>query len=384
MIIAVGIACLVGMLAAIDGILQSLSDNFNKMGANSFSVRAAEGIRANTDKKVYEVINYDQATTFKEKFSTNNALVSVSTWCGGSSTIKYEDKTTNPTTLVDGIDENYFATSAFEINEGRNFTIKEVNSSGNKIILGYEIVEKLFNSKDINAIGKTISLDGRKYKIIGTLKQKGSSSGDSNDRRVFIPLLDAKIEYGYTNKAYRIAASVYDVSQIDDLINDAIGVMRVTRGLKASEENNFEIRKSDGILEQMKEMTSTLRWSTIIIAMLTLLGASIGLMNIMLVTVTERTREIGIRKALGATSKNVLIQFLTEAIVICIIGGIVGVILGILMGFGVTIAMKGSLSIPWLWMLLGFTVCIIVGIVSGLYPALKASKLDPIESLRYE
>jgi putative ABC transport system permease protein len=171
---------------------------------------------------------------------------------------------------------------------------------------------------------------------------------------------------------------------MDDAINHAIGVMRNIRKLKVSQENDFEVRKSDGILNQLKDMTSTLRWSTVVIAMLTLLGASIGLMNIMLVSVTERTKEIGIRKALGATRKNVLLQFLIEAIVICLLGGVVGVTLGILMGFGVSVIVEGRFFIPWNWMILGFSVCIVVGLVSGLYPALKASKLDPIEALRYE
>ncbi|MEZ5048019.1 MAG: ABC transporter permease [Saprospiraceae bacterium] len=386
-IISIGIAALVGMLAAIDGILYSLSDNFNKMGANSFSITANDGLqnhRRGVAQKREENINFDQASSFKEKYNPSGAKVSISTWCSSKATITYGDKKTNPTTYVDGIDENYLLTSSFEIDQGRSFSHAEVYSSSPKIILGYNIVDKLFDGKAERAVGKYVSLDGRKYLVVGTLMKKGSGSGDSNDKRVLIPLINAKVIYGYSDKVYRINVVTNDVKMISQDIDQAIGTMRVVRKLKAFQENNFEIKKSDGILEKMKDMTSTLRLSTIVIAMLTLLGASIGLMNIMLVTVTERTREIGIRKALGATSNNILIQFLTEAVVICLIGGVIGIILGIALGLVVTLSMNGHFVIPWLWILLGITVCILVGIISGLYPSLKAAKLDPIASLRYE
>ena len=178
--------------------------------------------------------------------------------------------------------------------------------------------------------------------------------------------------------------AVANPTEVEDAISTSIGVMRNVRNLKAIEDNDFEVRKSDSILTRLKEMTSTLRIATMIIAMLTLLGAAIGLMNIMLVSVTERTKEIGVRKALGATRTTVLIQFLTEAVVICLLGGLVGIVLGIGMGYGVSKIIDGSFTIPWNWMSLGIIVCVIVGVLSGLYPALKASRLDPIEALRYE
>ena len=242
----------------------------------------------------------------------------------------------------------------------------------------------MFQENPEKAVGKDIFINSDKYKVIGALKSKGSASGGSSDRRVFIPLYNSKVLYGYADKAYNLTVAVSAQNDMEEAINHAIGTMRKSRKLKVSEENDFEIRKSDGILNQLKDMTSTLRWSTVVIAMLTLLGASIGLMNIMLVSVTERTKEIGIRKALGATRRNILLQFLIEAIVICLLGGVVGVSLGILMGFGVSTMVDGRFFIPWNWMILGFSVCIVVGLVSGLYPALKASRLDPIEALRYE
>jgi len=388
MIIAIGITCLVGILTAIDSILFSMSDNFNKLGANSFNIRSlSESLRSNSRGRVQKItdqIVFEEAMAFKDNYQYGASRVSVESFCTANATIKHGDKTTNPNVRVIGIDEDYMNTSAFEIIAGRNFSNNEIFSTNNKVIIGNDIVKMLFLDNPEKAIGKDIYINSNKYQVLGALKSKGSSSGGSNDKRVFIPLYNSKVLYGYADKAYNVTVAVSQPNEMDNAINQAIGIMRKVRKLKLSQPNDFEVRKSDGILNQLKDMTSTLRWSTVVIAMLTLLGASIGLMNIMLVSVTERTKEIGIRKALGATRKNVLFQFLIEAIVICLLGGAVGVFLGIMMGFGVSVLVEGRFFIPWNWMLLGFSVCIVVGLVSGLYPALKASKLDPIEALRYE
>jgi putative ABC transport system permease protein len=388
LIIAVGIACLVGMLTAIDSLLFSMSDNFNRLGANSFSFRpTSETIKSNNggrQRKQGDPIVFDDAKEFKDAFQFAGVDISIDTYCSGNATIKYGEEESNPTVSIRGIDESYFSTSAFEIQEGRNFTRTEVYSGGNRAIVGSDIIKLLFNKKHEKAIGQSISVNGSKYRVIGTLKQKGNSSGSGDDRRVYIPLMNAKKIYGTSNKSYNLTVAVNNSADINDIISNSIGVMRNVRHLKAAQKNDFEIRKSDSILEKLKEMTSTLRLATIVIASLTLLGAAIGLMNIMLVSVTERTAEIGVRKALGATRSNVLIQFITEAIVICILGGLVGIVFGILIGYGVSAATEGIFVVPWRWMILGIIVCVVVGMISGIYPALKASRLDPIESLRYE
>ncbi len=388
LIISVGIACLVGMLTAIDTILYSMSDSFNRMGANSIYIYPSRNtIHTNNggrEVKRGAPIKFNQAQEFKERFDFSGAKVSINTFCKWNSTLKYGDKKTNPNIRLVGVDENYFSVSSFNIEVGRNFSRTEIESGSHKVILGRELVDLLFDKDPQKAIAKTISVGNIRYKVIGVLESKGTSINESNDRRVFIPLLNAKRYYGYTNRNYSIMASVLDPTAINDAVSHATGSMRIIRNLKATEENDFTIRKSDGILETLKEITTELRIGTIAIALMTLLGAAIGLMNIMLVSVTERTSEIGIRKALGATRFNILFQFLVEAIVITILGGILGILFGIAIGFGLALAIDGRFIIPFNWMLLGMVVCIVVGVISGLYPALKASRLDPIEALRYE
>ncbi len=389
LIIAVGITSMVGILTAIDSVLFSMSDNFNRLGANSFSFRrTSETIKTNTGgrrRKRGESIKFDQAIDFKEAFRLSGSKVSIDVWGSRGATIKYKNKKSTPTVSVVGIDENFLFTSAYDIEYGRNFTASEVFSGGNKVVIGSDIVKVLFDGKPEKVVGKVISVNTRKYKVIGVLKQKGNSAGDSSDKRIFMTLFEAKKLFGSASTNYNVTVSVSDPTQMEEVISNSIGAMRNIRRLKVTEPNDFEIRKSDGILEQLKDMTLQLRVGTMIIVGLTLLGAAIGLMNIMLVTVTERTKEIGVRKALGATRNNVLLQFLTEAVMICFMGGIVGIIFGTGIGFLLAkFALKSTFVIPWFWMMLGMLVCIVVGVASGIYPALKASRMDPIESLRYE
>lgn len=387
-IIAIGIACLVGILTAIDTILFSMSSNFSRLGANSFGIYpSSENLKSSKSgkrSKTAPPIVFDQAINFKEKYDYSGSKVSLRLWCLRSATVKFNNQETNPTVTVEGVDENYFEVSAFDIEEGRNFNRTEINYGSNVVVIGSEILKTLFNENPSFALGKKINIDNNKFEVIGVLKPKGNSGSSSNDRRVYIPIIKAKNLYGSTRTNYSINVAIANAMGMEEAMSYATGVLRNVRGLRASEPNDFDMFSSGSILETLNDLTDKIQIGALAIALMTLLGAAIGLMNIMLVSVTERTREIGIRKSLGATSNNILIQFLTEAITICQIGGIIGIFLGMLMGVIVTTLIKGNFVMPWAWMILAIIVCLFVGVLSGLYPALKASRLDPIESLRYE
>lgn len=385
LIISIGIMALVGMLTAIDGIQSSISDNFSNMGANSFNIKNRGSNMhiggRNRRNKVYRSIPYSEARTFKKQYAFP-ATVSISVNASFASTLRYGSEKTNPNNMVMGGDEHYLQAAGYELSSGRNFSQTEIIYGNRVVLLGSEVKSRLFKNKP--AEGKIISIGGVKFKVVGTLAGKGSSMGFGGDRIAIIPLHTARQVFAKPNMSFVLTIVVPDVSQMEAAIGEATGVFRSIRKLNFKEEDNFEIMKSDNLANMLIENTSIVAQTAIIIAMITLLGAAIALMNIMLVSVTERTREIGVRKSLGATIQNIRTQFLVESIVICQIGGIGGVILGILMGNSVSALVGGTFIIPWAWINLSLFICFAVGLVSGLYPAIKASKLDPIEALRFE
>ena len=387
MIIAFGIMALVGILTAIDVGINSLSDNLSNLGANTFDIEpsgeGARGHRGGRREKVGGPITYDQALEFKEGFDFP-ARVSVSLWCSSVATIKREDEKTNPNVALFGVDENYLESKGFQLAAGRNFTYLESVRGGFITMIGSEIVDELFNGQHEKAIGKYIHAGNIKLKVVGTIKSKGSSMGGNEDRRVFIPLQTGKRYYGTSRTNYNLLIAVNDATQIDIGSDFATAVFRNIRGLAASQKNDFEITKSDSLIGLIRENTTYFRWAAVGIGLITLIGAAIGLMNIMLVSVTERTREIGISKAIGAKRSTILTQFLAEAVTISLIGGLVGIFLGVLAGNVVAILASGSFLFPWAWVIIAIITCTAVGLLSGLYPAMMASRLDPIESLRYE
>lgn len=387
LIIAIGITSLVGILTAIEGIQSSVDSSFAGLGANTFSIVARQDAyrRGGRVQKQDAPIDYFDAVNFKRRFPYG-ATIAVSTAVSGAAQAKYGSKKTNPNVQLIGGDDAYLNVKGFTIQNGRNFTQNDLTHALNVAIIGIEVANTLFEKK-VNPLNQVIRVSGNQYTIIGVLDKKGGFSGGGDDRIILIPLDNARALAGTQKLSFDITTSVPTVSDQDEAVDEARGVMRLVRHDQLGQLDSFEVERADDLAKETANITGYLRIGGFGIGFITLLGASIALLNIMLVSVTERTREIGIRKSLGATPKRIREQFLIEAIVICILGGIGGILLGLGVGnliAGVVSQGKGGFIVPWGWMGLGIVVCVSVGLFAGIYPAVRASKLDPIDALRYE
>ena len=299
-------------------------------------------------------------------------------------TVLYESQKTNPTVTINGGDENYIDLNGYEIEFGRELNKMDVESGSNVCVLGSDVAKKLFGDNKERALEKVIRVGSNKYRVIGVAKEKGSSAFLRLDNVIFTGYNNIRRLYTNANQSFSIAVQVFDVRNMEPAIGEAEGVFRPIRGLNVTEEKNFYIDKSDSLAETFIKLLSTISAAAGAIGFITLLGAAIGLMNIMLVAVSERTREVGLIKALGGTSNNIRGQFLYESILISLFGAIIGIFLGVMVGNAVGVFLKTEFIIPWGVISAGIIICSVVGLLAGLYPAVKASKLDPIVALRYE
>lgn len=383
-IIAIGIMALVGILTSIDAIKTSLSTSLSSMGSNSFEVRKWRVRRSDRkNKKVQKRITWDEASAFKKRFDYP-ATVTISARATNFASVKYKNEKSNPNVNALGIDENYLDVAGYEIAYGRNFSETDVDEGRQVVLIGQTLVDKLFDKSPETAIDKAILVEDTKCLIIGVLASKGSGSAFNADNVALLPIQLVRKKYLNDRRSYSVNVQVEDANELDMAGEEAIGLMRAIRKLDFGEENDFEIAKSDKLASTLIENIKYVTMAATLIGIITLFGAGVGLMNIMLVSVAERTREIGISKAIGASSAMVRRQFLIESILISVLGGLLGVFLGIAAGNGVSLLTGGPFIIPWIWILGGITFCAFVGLIAGLYPAIKAAGLDPIESLRYE
>ena len=386
MIIAFGITALVCILTVVAALENQLSGDFASMGSNTFNIEQYSfSDRVNGDdeeNKVNPIVPYSQAVAFKQKYKYPFTQTSVSFIASSRAEVKYENTKTDPEITIVGVDEYFMSNSGLETSLGRNFTGFDIQNTVYSCVVGSDFEKGLL--KDINPIGKIIGIRGAKFRVIGVLKEKGSTFGNSQDLRVLIPIQVARSLFTAPNINYAISAMISKKELIDEAVDNATITMKNVRKLLPIQEPNFGISRSDDLINKILSITQYLGISAWVIGIITIFGSSIALMNIMLVSVTERTREIGVRKALGAKRSTIAIQFFVETLVVGQLGGLVGIILGILSGYGIASALDFGFVIPWSAITAAFITTFIVAIVSGSYPAIKASKLDPIEALRYE
>ena len=384
--IAVGVFSIIGVMTSMGVLVNSIEGGMTVLGANTFQVQQFPSFQTGDPKEWAKVrnrkkITYEQALRVKEGatlasavgifcFSRNPAIV-----------VSSDGKKTNPIVNISGRDIEGFMANNWEIESGRVFSQSEVDNGSMVAILGVDVVKKIFPKND--PINQVIKADGHKFKVIGVVKSRGKMLGMGDESFVVIPLSTFFKIYGRDN-SFSIKVQAKNVNVFDDCIEQVRGILRTARHVDSWEEDDFSIWSNDSLITQFNEFTKYLRLGIIIVSAIALLAAGVGIMNIMLVSVTERTREIGIRKAVGARKGHILTQFVLEAVLLSEIGGLIGILLGISGGNLIALTLDVSPIIPVEWVIIGFVSCSLVGIIFGVYPAMKAANLDPIESLRYE
>ena len=386
-IIGLGVWALVGILAGVAVLENTLSGNFAAMGSNTFAISRYDysgqiGRQNNRDARVNAVITYPQANEFREKYNFPGATTSLSFSAARNVEVKYEDKKTDPEITVIGADEYYLPTSGLETTNGRNFNNFDISNNNYVCVIGSDFEKGIF--KDVNPVGKTLSIRGARFKVIGVLKAKGSTFGNRQDLNLIIPIQLARSLFTAPNIDYSIKVTITNQDFLNAAVDEAILAMRRVRKLSPISTDNFGIERSDELLESLQSQIQTLSIAAWAIGIITVFGSSVALMNIMLVSVTERTREIGVRKSLGAKKNTIAMQFFTETLIICFMGGVLGTFLGLGTAFLATVVMSLTFPIPWMAIIAALGTIVFVTIVSGLYPAVKAAALDPVEALRYE
>jgi putative ABC transport system permease protein len=396
-IIALGITALVGIITAIQAMNQKLTESFSSMGANGFSIRYKErGFRIGNNRQMdvkkkgakqekKSNLNHPISMLEAEKFVSQYqypSRISLASFAGNNNVVSSSSHKTNPVIALFGTDDNYLDLNGFEIQKGRNFSTGEVNGGSDVCILGFDVASTLFGKEISVALNKVVRINNKPYLVIAVLKSKGSTFGFSRDNIALVGYRN--LVRNFASNGFSIGVKAAEISRVEEAMGEAEGTFRNIRQLAVTEESNFVLERSNSIAEKAIKSLRYLTTAVTLIGLITLIGAAIGLMNIMLVAVAERTKEIGLVKAIGAKKAAIHGQFLLEAILISIGGAIIGIGFGIALGNLFGLLLQTSFVVPWNWIIYGIVICTIVGLLAGLYPALKAGKLNPIEALRYE
>ncbi|HEX9007175.1 MAG TPA: ABC transporter permease [Bacteroidota bacterium] len=384
--VAVGVFSIISVMTAVSVLRHSIEAGINQLGSNTFQIQKfPNGFNSSPQERAKmrnrRDITYDQALLVKEK-TTLAAAVGIESWQFGRMLVSNGQKT-NPNVQLAGEDVDGIATNDWTPELGRGLLPQDMDMAANVVILGQNVREKLY-PPNVDPIGQTIRIDGSVYQVIGVFAKKGNMLGGNLDNFVVIPLTTYFMKYGRQGENIHIMVSARSREVFDDCLEQARLVLRTARNVAPGADDDFAYFSNDSVVKQFNDFTYYLRMGVLLVSSIALLAAGVGIMNIMLVSVTERTREIGIRKSIGAQKRDILTQFIIEAIILCEIGGIVGIVLGITGGNVVGILLNVPAVIPWDWASIGIAICSLVGLIFGVYPAWKASNLDPIEALRYE
>lgn len=395
-IIALGITALIGIVTAIEAMNQKLSESFSTMGANGFTIRQKERSlfgggrrkvqvrrslqRQQKKSNMGEPITVAEAEMFKQAY-TYPATISISTYAGNNFLITSSLARTTPTIALFGVDENYVELDGQFIEYGRNFLDGEINSGQPVCVLGYEVAQKLFAEAEAS-IGREVQINGSPFRVLAVLKSRGSTFGFSRDNILLMPYKTSL--RNFRSNSFRIGVKTSTLNRVEQALGEAEGTMRSLRKLAVTEESNFGMERSNSLAESAMKSLRYLTVAVTLVGFITLVGAAIGLMNIMLVAVAERTKEVGLIKAIGGKRSAVHAQFLIEAVIISLLGAIIGIAVGIALGNIFGLLLQTTFVVPWRWIIYGIVICTIVGLTAGTYPALKAGRLNPIDALRYE
>jgi putative ABC transport system permease protein len=380
--VVVGIFSIIVIMTIITMLQNSIEDGLAMLNKNTFQIQKFDIIQNHAQRRGQRTrrnITVEEANRLK-KVLTQAKYVGAEQW--QTTTIKFGNKKTNPNINVGGQTVDAMRTNDFKVEFGRDLKESDIQNSTDVCILGKAVVDKIF--PNFNPVGQTVRVDGRPLRVIGLMEKQPEMFGESNDNYVLIPITTWQNMYGKYSRSVNIMVTAYNTEEYDDVIESAIGHFRKIRKVKPGEENDFSIFSNESMITTVNDITGPIKIGALVVSVIALLAAGVGIMNIMLVSVTERTREIGIRKAIGAKKSSILMQFLFEAIILCLVGGFIGIVVGVGIGNLAGSLLSAQSAIPIDWVIIGISLCVTVGLIFGTYPAYKAANLDPIEALRYE